>query len=198
MPLDDQPFLQTQLSIGTRKGIAHQTTGATVLVIASLGKPRRYYLWEHFLVQGVEAEGEDLCVWGIGRQLTPPAPLEGEGFDDFRKACANFIGFRNIDELPYTATLAALCSQQPAQINDECEQFCTMLIDALPDSPDVHYYRGVVRYHQNRHLDAVLDLAEAIRRGSEFVGEAKGYLRPWPRSVFDRSRLHLASAPRVL
>lgn len=176
VPFDEQPFLQTQLSIGTRKPIAHQTIGATVFVIASLGRPRRYYFWEHFRVEGVEKEVDDLCVWGTGRQLTPPVCLEGDDFEAFRRSCANFIGFRCIDDLPYTATLARLCRHTPPEINDETERFCTMLIDALPASADVPFYRGFVRQRLGRPRDAIPDLEEAIRRGTEFLDESKACL----------------------
>ena len=83
-PLDEEPFLQTPLSIATRKPAAHQAVGATIFVIASLGKPRHYYLWESFVAEGVTREGDDLCVWGSGRQLVPPA-LELE-FDPKRQS----------------------------------------------------------------------------------------------------------------
>jgi hypothetical protein len=177
VPFDARPFLQTQLSIATRKPVAQQSIGSTVFVIASLGTPRRYYLWERFRVEGVEKEGEDFCVWGTGRQLTPPARLEGDDFESFRKACAYFIGFRCIDDLPYAASLAALCRDDAPQLNDECERFCSWLIEALPDSPDAPYFRGAVRLGLGKPLDAVTDLAEAIRRGTEFLGESKACLR---------------------
>src|SRR5262249_60629077 len=106
VPRAGGPSRPPRLSIATRKPVALQAIGATVFVIASLGKPRQYYLWESFRAEGVTREGDDLCVWGTGQQMVPPAKLEGDDFDAFRQACANFIGFRCIDDLPYSATLA--------------------------------------------------------------------------------------------
>src|SRR4051812_49001522 len=81
VPLDGTPFEQTRLSIATRKPIARQTPGATVFVVARFGRPRHYYLWEWFVVEGVRLEGDDqYCVWGTGRQLSPPARLDGDDF----------------------------------------------------------------------------------------------------------------------
>ena len=169
--------MQTRLSIATRKPAAHQAVGATVFVIASLGKPRRYYLWESFRAEGVTREGDDLCVWGTGRQLVPPALLEGEAFDTFRTACANFIGFRSIDDLPYAATLAALAAADQGRITDDAERFCDVLVETLPDNADVYFYRGFVRHRLGRWTEAIADLAEARRRGTEFADEAKACLR---------------------
>lgn len=177
VPLDEEPFLQTRLSIATRKPAALHAVGGTVFVIASLGKPRRYFLWETFRAEGVTREGDDLCVWGRGRQLVPPVRLEGDDFDAFRWACANFIGFRAIDELPYAATLAALAEADKGRITDAAERFCDLLVEALPDNPDVYYYRGFVRQRLGRWLAAIGDLAEARRRGTEFANEAKACLR---------------------
>jgi hypothetical protein len=177
VPLDGTPFLQTRLSIATRKPAAHQAVGGTVFVVASLGRPRRYYLWESFVAEGVERDGDDLCVWGTGRQLVPPAPLVGEDFDAFREACAYFIGFRRIDGLPYAATLAALAQSASSQITAAADEFCTRLIAQLPDSPDTYFYRGFVRHHLGQNLDAISDLAEALRRGTEFADEARATLR---------------------
>lgn len=184
VPLDEAPFLQTRLSIGTRKPVARRSVGATVFVIVGLVLPadakgqreRRFYLWEHFTVEGVQPEGDDLCVHGTGRQLMPPVLLQGEEFLAFRRQCANFIGFRSIDELAYTKRLVELC-ERSGEINAEVERFCTSLIEMLPACADVHFYRGFVRQRLGRHLDAITDLAEAIRRGSEFAVEAKECLR---------------------
>lgn len=185
VPLDEVPFLQTRLSIGTRKPIARKAVGGTVFVIVGIVLPgdakapreRRYYLWEHFTVTGVQPEGDDLCVHGTGRQLMPPVLLQGEGFLEFRQQCANFIGFRSIDELAYTKTLIELCDAGGREIDAGVVQFCTSLIEMLPDCPDVYFYRGFVRQRLGRHLDAITDLAEAIRRGSEFAAEAKECLK---------------------
>jgi len=38
----------------------------------------------------------------------PPHPLAGDDFEAFKKSCANFVGFRNIDGLPFAETLKKL------------------------------------------------------------------------------------------
>jgi hypothetical protein len=178
VPLDERPFLQTQLAIATRRPIVRKAVGGTVFLIARLGKPRRYYLWEGFQVEDVEPEGADLCAHGTGWQLVPPQPLEGPEFEAFRKACAYFIGFRRIDDLPYHATLVELAQRfRRDDVTDDAERFCTMLIEALPDSPDVHFYRGFVRQRLGRRAGALADLDEALRRQGEFVAEARACRR---------------------
>src|SRR5262249_31176965 len=177
VPLDGQPFLQTRLSIATRKPVAQQSLGATVFVIASLGRPRRYYLWEWFVVEGVERDGDEQCVWGTGRQLVPPARLNGDDFNAFREACAYFIGFRSIDALPYSATLAGLCATDRGELPAPPHPFSTHPINPFPASPDAHFYRGFVRQRLGQNLDAITDLAEALRRGTEFAEEAKACLQ---------------------
>jgi hypothetical protein len=178
VPLDERPFLQTQLAIATRRAIVRKAIGGTVFLIASLGRPRRYYLWECFRVEGVEPEGADLCAHGTGWQLVPPQPLEGPAFEDFRKACAFFIGFRCIDDLPYHVTLLDLAQRfRGDDVNEDAERFCTMLIDRLPANSDVYFYRGFVRLRLGRAQGALADLDEALRRNGEFQGEIRACRR---------------------
>jgi hypothetical protein len=173
VPLDERPFLQTRLAIATRRALAHQAVGGTVFLIARLPRPRCYYLWECFQVEAVEPEGNDLCVHGSGWQLVPPQPLEGPAFEEFRRACAYFIGFQCIDALPYCATLVELAQRYHLpEVNDEAERFCSLLIEALPESADVYFFRGFVRQRLGRRAGALADLDEALRRGSEFRDEA--------------------------
>jgi hypothetical protein len=181
VPLDERPFLQTQLAIATRQPVVRKAIGATVFLIASLGKQRlgrrrrqRYYLWECFRVEGIEPEGADLCAHGTGWQLVPPQPLEGPAFEEFRKSCAYFIGFRCIDSLPYHATLVDVAARfRSGDVNDDAERFCTTIIETLPDNPDVYFYRGFVRQRLGRRAAALADLDEALRRGGEFLDEAR-------------------------
>jgi hypothetical protein len=178
VPLDERPFLQKDLAIATRRPLVRKAVGGTVFLIARLGKPRRYYLWECFRVEAVEPEGDDLCAHGSGWQLVPPQPLEGPAFEQFRKACAYFIGFRCIDELPFHTTLVELADRfRRDDVNDDAERFCTLLIDALPDSADVHFYRGFVRQRLGRRAGALADLDEALRRNGEFAEEARACRR---------------------
>jgi hypothetical protein len=174
VPLDEQPFLQTQLAIYTRRPLVKKTIGDTVFVIASFGKPKRYYLWECFLVEGVEPEGTDFCAWGTGWQLVPPQRLQGEEFKAFHKACAWFIGFRAIGDLPYCAHLIDLTERyRHTEVNTQVEQFCSEILESLPDSGDAWFFRGFVRTRLRRFTEALPDLDEAIRRETEFVAEAE-------------------------
>jgi hypothetical protein len=173
VPLDERPFLQTELAIATRRPVVRKAIGGTVFLVVRLGKPGRYYLWECFRVEGVEPEGADLCAHGTGWQLVPPQPLEGPDFEAFRRSCAYFIGFRSIDDLPYHATLVDLAGRfRRDDVDDDTERFCTTLIDCLPEAPDVYFYRGFVRLRLGRRAGALADLDEALRRDGEFVDEA--------------------------
>lgn len=168
VPLDDRPFLQTRLSIYTRRPLVTRAVGGTVFVIASLGSPKRYYLWERFEIAEVHQEGKEYCAWGDGWQLAPPRLLAGEEFTRFRQACAYFVGFRSIDALPYTRTLIDLAQQFRAdQLTPVVDRFCDQLLDALPASGDVRFARGFVREQLGRHADALADLDAASRLGTE-------------------------------
>jgi hypothetical protein len=180
VPLDARPFLQTQLAIYTRKPAVLKAVGATVFVIVGAGKrggkknPRRYYLWECFEVAEVRREGNDFCAWGPGWQLVPPARLDGDDFTAFRRACAWFVGFRAIDGLPYTATLAELARQRRGRpLDATVERFCCELVAALPASGDVRYARGWVRQQLGLDALAIEDLDGARALGTEFADEAR-------------------------
>jgi hypothetical protein len=96
----------------------------------------------------------------------PPQPLAGPAFEDFKAACANFIGFQNIDKLPYRATLEEMALRyRRALVDTDTEAFATALIEALPASPDGWFARGFVRLRLGRREEAIADLQEARRRG---------------------------------
>jgi hypothetical protein len=168
VPLDDRPFLQTRLSIYTRRPLVARAVGGIVFVVASLGSPKRYYLWERFEVAEARQEGGEYCAWGDGWQLAPPALLAGDEFDRFRRACAYFVGFRRIDGLPYTPTLIELADRfRPGRLTPAVERFCDQLLEALPASGDARFARGFVREQLGRHADALTDLDAASRLGTE-------------------------------
>jgi hypothetical protein len=174
VPLDEEPFLEKHLAIYTRKPLVKKAVGATVFVVASFGKPKRYYLWECFRVEKVETEGQEFCAWGTGWQLAPPQRLQGEAFEEFRKACAWFIGFRGIDGLPYRSTLIDLADRHRAErITPELDRFCTKIVEHMPGSGDAWYFRGFVRSRLGRREEALADLTEAVRLGTEFLAEAE-------------------------
>jgi hypothetical protein len=170
VPFDERPFLQTRLGITTRVPAARGAVGGRVHLVARVGTPARYYLWDTFRAEGVEERDGAFWLWGTGWQLCPPQRLEGEAFEEFRKACAYFPGFRRIDGLPYCAELDALAERgQGAGLGEEAERFCTELIGWRPGSGDCRYFRGFVRAARGDERGAAGDWAEALRLGTEFA-----------------------------
>jgi len=177
VPLDRRPFLDTRLGIVTRRPAVRSAVGATVYLIVGLGRPKRYFLWERFTVESVRLEEGLYCAEGEGWQLAPPQPLAGPGFEAFKAACGYFIGFQNIDRLPYLPTLQQLADRHRREEVDEAtEVFATALIEALPDSADGWFARGFVRLRLGRREAAVSDLREAQRRGPGHEGALREYL----------------------
>jgi hypothetical protein len=173
-PLDGEPFLQTQLGVYTRRPVVRQAVGGTVFVVASLGRPKRYYLWERFQVEKVEPQGADYGAWGPGWQLVPPQQLRGDDFEAFRRACAFFVGFRAIDHLPYCAVLDRLSLEhRRAELTPAAEAFCTHLLAAMPHRGDAWFFRGAVRARLGRRGEALADLAVAAALGGEFAADAE-------------------------
>lgn len=173
VPLGALPFLETHLAIWTRSRQVTKAVGGVIYLVVSLPRPKRYYLWERFEVTAVQQEGEDFCAHGPGWQLAPPQRLDGEAFAEFRRACANFVGFRRIDHLPYATTLADLARRhRHAQLGDEVARFCDDLVAALPDNGDARYARGFVRRHVGLRAEAAADFEDALRLGTEFATEA--------------------------
>lgn len=96
---------EERYSIYTRRSHVQRARG-TVLLIAGIGKPKRYFLWESFEIAKVKANGEGTYIAeGPGWRLSPPQQLSGRAFEAFKRSCANFVAFRQIDDLPYSATL---------------------------------------------------------------------------------------------
>lgn len=115
LPLSFPPFQQTRLGIHTRRPSVRNANGQ-VFLIAGIGQPRRYYLWETFEIKDVkevrhEERGQEFHASGEGWQLCPPQRLDGKQFADFKSKCANFIGFRCIDDLAYCSELRKLADQ---------------------------------------------------------------------------------------
>jgi hypothetical protein len=103
---DDDRF-----AIYTRRPHVKNARG-TVLVIVGVGKPRAYFLWEAFEIDEVEPQNDGVFVaHGPGWRLCPPQRLEGADFDAFKSSCANLIGFRKIDDLPYSTTLKKMANK---------------------------------------------------------------------------------------
>ncbi len=95
-----------------------QKARGTVFLIVGVGKPKRYFLWETFEIKQVEAHSNGAFVAeGPGWRLCPPQQLEGADFDAFRNSCANFVGFRRIDDLKYSTTLKTLAERYRSPVS---------------------------------------------------------------------------------
>lgn len=100
-----------RVTVYTKVASAKQARGR-VLLITGLGQPRRYYLWSSFTIDRCQLQSNgSIHVEGPGWQLAPPQLLTGSAFQQFKAACANFIGFRSITEMPFTKELLRLADQ---------------------------------------------------------------------------------------
>lgn len=112
---------QARLQIYTRQISAMKASGRVIL-IAGLGQPRQYYLWSTFTIDRCQKQPDgQILLEGTGWQLSPPQLLEEINFSKFKKTCANFIGFRQISDLPYSASLIQLAEryQLPGKITQD-------------------------------------------------------------------------------
>lgn len=103
-PWTTQPL---RVQIYTKVAAAKSAKGQ-VLLLAGLGQPRRYYLWSTFTIDRCHYASGAYHLEGPGWQLAPPMPLAGKAFLQFKAACANFIGFRNITAMPFARQLVQL------------------------------------------------------------------------------------------
>jgi hypothetical protein len=170
-------LLTTRMGVFSKLAAVRQAKGGTVYVISALGKPRKYLLWESFTIEEVTKEGDQFVVSGPGKVLLPPAELAGKEFEKFKSACANFIGFRKIDDQKYAATLKQLAdANAKARLSPACETFCGELTAAFPKMGDAYYYRAHVRQHLGNAGGAKADYQQAVRLGTNFLAEANTFL----------------------
>jgi hypothetical protein len=180
LPLSDPPFRETRLGIHTRRPHVRDAEGR-VFLVAGIGRPRHYFLWETFEIEEVR-QGRDgeFEAWGTGWQLAPPQGLKGKAFEAFRASCANFVGFRRVSDLPYSRTLVKLAeSHRPPAKPAETGKFLKSLLGLLRgDDPN----RGVVldlleKLEPMRALSIRQPHAEAIMRGRKKVEFRSGPTR---------------------
>jgi hypothetical protein len=175
--LSDPPFSETWLGIYTHLSLVQKAEGR-VFLIAGLGKPKQYFLCQTFLIEEVIKKRDGTFeAWGNGWELAPPQRLKGKAFEAFRWACANFVSFRCINELPYAKKLLKLAQEhRPAAKPHETVKFLKNLLHLLPN--------------QDADREAVLDLlaplepmralsirqphAEAIMRGIKKMEHRSG------------------------
>jgi hypothetical protein len=167
-------LLSARMGVFSKLAAVQQAKGGTVYVISGYGKPKKYVLWEAFTIEEVTKQGDQFVVSGPGRVLLPPAVLEGKEFEKFKAACANFIGFRKIDDQPYHQTLAKLAeANKTATLGPACEAFCDELVKAFPKMGDAYYYRAHVRQRLGNASGARADDEQALKLGTNFPDEAQ-------------------------
>jgi hypothetical protein len=170
-------LLTTRMGVFTKLPSVREAKGSTVFVIAGLGKPKRYYLWEVFTVDEIAYDGTQYTVSGPGWVLLPPPRMEGKAFEGFKSACANFIGFRKIDDIGYLKVLRKLADEYHlGKVNADCETFCTELIGLLPGDGDAFYYRATVRQQLGKADAAKEDFRRALELKTSFRQEAEAAL----------------------
>ncbi|HUR53639.1 MAG TPA: HNH endonuclease signature motif containing protein [Gemmataceae bacterium] len=167
-------LLTTRMGVYSKLAAVQSAKGGTVFVISGYGKPKKYVLWEAFTIEDVTKQDDQFVVSGPGRVLLPPAPLEGKEFEKFKTACANFVGFRKIDDHPYRDTLRQIAdADKKSKLSPKCEAFCDELIAAFPKMGDAYYYRAHVRQHLGNAAGAKADYEQAIKLGTTFPDEAR-------------------------
>lgn len=167
-------LLTTRMGVYSKLAAVQQAHGGTVFVISGFGKPKKYVLWEAFTIEHVTKSDDQFIVSGPGRVLLPPAALEGAAFEKFKAACANFVGFRKIDDQPYRETLRQLAdADKKSKLSATCEAFCDELVQAFPKMGDAYYYRGHVRQHLGNAAAAKADYEQALKLGTNFPDEAR-------------------------
>lgn len=166
--LSDPPFSRTQLCINTRLSGVQRAVGR-VFLIAGIGRPRRYFLWQTFQIERIASyPGGEFEASGTGWQLAPPAELTGKQFERFRSECANFVGFRCISNLSFARTLNKLAEEnRPPGESGRIVSFLNTMEHLLPpDDADRGTVRAVLsRYLPMRALSIRQPHAEAILRG---------------------------------
>jgi len=177
------------LGIHTRAKHVQKAIGGRVFLIFGVGNPRRFYLWNSFTVQDVEpiVDGEGKPAFqatGPGYFLQPPVRLDGPEFDDFKSECANFVGFRRVDDLPYSKTLVKLANRQLAGSTTDVKHFVDGLCRLLRPTDQAK----LVRYFNKadgkkltadsqtsmRALSIRQPHAEAILRGTKKIEYRSG------------------------
>jgi hypothetical protein len=123
----------------TTQEVVEKHPGSTVFLIVGIGKnPRRYYLWDCFVVDEVTRDGEIFIASGPGYMLNPPQVLAGAHFDEFKEQCAGFVTLTDVSHLGFTNTLEKLAAlfHRPNVIDEKTRQFCDELVLMVPDDSD--------------------------------------------------------------
>jgi hypothetical protein len=155
-------FANRRFSIYTRRPHVQKAQG-TILLIVGVGKPKRYFLWEAFEIKRVKAHGDGTFVAeGPGWRLGPPQQLEGPEFAAFQNSCANFVGFRQIDDLKYSATLRTLAERYRRPVASKAmASFLRELLSLL--KPETDDYEMVLA-ELSGHADGPVLLSQKPKR----------------------------------
>lgn len=170
-------------SLRTKKPEAKNASGR-VLMIGGVGKPRRYFLWSTFTIEKFSQRRDGFNVLeGTGWQLCPPVELRGKAFDDFKASCANFIGFRRIDELPYCTTLSRHATRgYPPGDPTQLSKFLRKLLPLFSNESITQEINSAIRRCERRlakdkpqvALSIRQPYAEAIMRGIKKIEYRSG------------------------
>ncbi len=197
-PNGGDALLTTRMGVYSKLAAVQQAKGGTVYVISGFGKPKKYVLWEAFTIEEITKQDDQFVVSGPGKVLLPPAGLSGKEFEKFKTACANFIGFRKIDDQKYTDTLKQLAdANAKAKLSPACEAFCDELIKVFPKMGDSYYYRGHTRHHLGKTADAKADFEQAIKLGTNFPDEARAAVANAPLATASDSGATAPSAGSI-
>lgn len=193
-----------RLQIYTRVASARRASGR-VLIITGVGKPRRYFLWSTFSIDRFEQKPDGMIVLeGPGWQLAAPQELTGAEFQQFKAACANFIGFRQITELPFTKKLVQLAdAHKPARKPAARRGFTKLIQEQSLGNPEEPTVALSIR---QPHVEAIFRGIKNIeyrreatrRRGRILIYAAKLYADNLPYWVkkYGFEELNLEKLPR--
>jgi hypothetical protein len=179
IPIDELPFSRIETGIRTSKKFIQRAAGRVFLIVG-IGRPKRFFLWQTFRIKELEEFEDDRStaynVYGPGWELAPPQELKGVGFERFKTSCANFVGFRRIDDLPYTKTLVRLAEKfKPPQPRDLQLRFLNRLQQTLGANDP-----------ERQRLRAVLESA-GTRRGKAIAQDlprlALSVRQPWAEAI---------------
>jgi hypothetical protein len=147
----DEAFGLLETGIYTSRNMIKKAAGQVYLIVG-VGRPKRYYLWSTFRIRELDqrenTDGSPIyTAFGSGWGLSPPQELKGGRFEAFKRECANFVGFRRIDDLPYTKTLVALAAKfrRRANLAMQCD-FIEQVMETLrPRDNERKRLKGMLR-----------------------------------------------------
>ena len=135
-------------------------------------------MWNTFDIEKVKRNGDgEFEASGTGWELAPPVELTGKGFEEFKAARPNFVGFRCIDDLPFAQILNELAEEnrppgEPGKIVSFLKTLDGLLAEDDPDRNAVRKALG--HYEPVRALSIRQPHAEAIMRGIKKIEYRSG------------------------